>query len=96
MKGRKRIEILDLEPGSKFSMSGTKDFQGVVLDHTPMGTTVYWYSVPDKWFKKHYNSKDGLDKKGNVYTGMDTLFYNKKMIIGSEAQVFEITKERKG
>ena len=36
-----------------------------------------------------------VDKKGNVYTGMDTLFYNKKMIIGSESEIFEITKKEK-
>ena len=96
MKRRKRIDILDLEPGAKFSLGGTKDLQGVVLDHTPMGTTVYWYNIPDKWHKKHYNDESGLDEKGNIYIGMDTLFHNKKMIIGSEAQVFEKTIERKG
>jgi len=95
MKRRKRIEILDLEPGSKFSMIDAKDLQGVVLDHTPMGTTVYWYKIPDRWLKKHYDDKDGLDEQGNIYIGMDTLFHNKKMIIGSESEIFEITKKEK-
>jgi len=90
------MEISRLEPGSKFSLSGRKELQGVVLSHTPMGTTVYWYSIPDKWNKKHYTEEDGKDKKGNIYLGMDTLFHNKKMIIGSEAQVFEITTTKKG
>ena len=92
---KKRIKILDLEPGSKFSSDSRKDLLGVVLDHTPMGTTVYWYNVPDKWMKKNYNDENGKDKKGNIYVGMDTLYLNKKMIIGSDFRVFEITNKEK-
>ena len=88
--------ISDLDPGSRFTTNSTEELKGVVLDHSPMGTSVYWYDIPEHYKKKHYNNESETDKKGNLYIGLDTLFYMKKMIIGSETSVIEITDKEKG
>ena len=90
------VPISDLEPGSKFSLAGRKQLKGVVLHHSPMGTSVYWYQIPDEWKKINYDNETYEDKKGNIYLGLDTLHYRKKMTIGSAASVIEITDKQKG
>ena len=46
--------------------------------------------------KKYYDTETERDESGNLYIGLDTLFYMKKMIIGSETSVIEITDKQKG
>jgi hypothetical protein len=97
MKRRiKMVPISDLDPGSKFSINKTEELKGVVLDHSPMGTNVYWYAIPERWKKKYYSDEDNEDDDGNLYIGLDTLFYRKKMIIGSSAEIIKITDKQKG
>tara|TARA_R100001244_G_scaffold78032_1_gene61671 strand:+ start:578 stop:874 length:297 start_codon:yes stop_codon:yes gene_type:complete len=97
MKRRIRMEpISGLEPGSKFTTNTSEDLKGVVLSHGNMGTSVYWYDIPEHYKKKYYDDETSRDERGNLYIGLDTLFYMKKMIIGSETSVIEITDKRKG
>ena len=90
------VPISGLEQGSKFTTNTSEDLKGVVLGHGNMGTSVYWYDIPEHYKKKHYDSETERDEKGNLYIGLDTLFYMKKMIIGSETSVIEITDKQKG
>ena len=90
------VPILDLKPGLKFSLDTAKELKGVVLEHSPMGTNVYWYEVPEHWKRKHYEAETDEDENGNLYLGLDTLYYKKKMAIGSSASVIEITTKEKG
>ncbi len=90
------VPILDLEPGSKFSLNGTEELQGVILEHNSMGTNVDWNAIPDHWRRKYYDAENDKDENGNLYLGLDTLYYRKKMAIGSSASVIEITTKEKG
>ena len=90
------VPILDLKPGSKFSQETAKELKGVVLEHAPMGTNVYWYQIPEHWKRKHYDAETDKDENGNLYLGLDTLHYRKKMTIGSSVLVIEITDKQKG
>jgi|TARA_R100001530_G_scaffold85603_1_gene59653 hypothetical protein len=56
-----------------------------------METSVYWYSIPDHWFKKNYNEETLIDENGNYYEGLDIYFYKKKTPISSETTVTKIT-----
>jgi hypothetical protein len=56
-----------------------------------METSVYWYSIPDHWFKKNYNEETLIDENGNHYEGLDIYFYKKKTPISSETTVTKIT-----
>ena len=90
------VPISGLEQGSKFTISTSEDLKGIVLGHGNMGTSVYWYQIPEHYKKKYYDSETQIDEKGKLYIGLDTFFYMKKMIIGSETEVIEITDKRKG
>ena len=90
------VPISDLEPGSKFSINKTEELKGVVLDHSPMGTNVYWYAIPEHWRRKNYDAETEEDENGNLYLGLDTLYYKKKMTIGSSASVIKINTKQKG
>ena len=90
------VPILDLKPGSKFSQETAKELKGVVLEHAPMGTNVYWYQIPEHWKRKNYDAETDKDENGNLYLGLDTLYYKKKMTIGSSASVIKINTKQKG
>lgn len=78
----KEIKILSLSPGDKFIDVKYEELEGVVLNHSNMGTSVYWYSVPDRWKKNYSKNKD-------LYEGLDVYYMNKKMLIGSETMVIK-------
>jgi hypothetical protein len=90
-KKKNTIEIKKLKPGDKFELSSTNGLKGVVLHISDMETSVYWYSIPDHWFKKNYNEETLIDENGNHYEGLDIYFYKKKTPISSETTVTKIT-----
>ena len=46
------IQIKKLKQGDRFSIPDNDKIKGVVLSVSDMETNVYWYSVPDQWFKE--------------------------------------------
>jgi|LULG01.1.fsa_nt_gb hypothetical protein len=94
--GRKKnkntsVKIKELEEGDRFELETGDGLKGVILHIGNMETHVYWYSIPDRWFKKHYDEETLEDEDGNFYEGLDTYFYKKKMAISSSACVKQIT-----
>ena len=80
----------ELNKSEKFSILGNQDFRGVVLNIGNMEAVVYWYSIPDHWFKKNYDEDTSLDENGDFYEGLDTYFYRKKTHISTETEVRRI------
>tara|TARA_Y100001938_G_C7973252_1_gene370445 strand:- start:407 stop:727 length:321 start_codon:yes stop_codon:yes gene_type:complete len=86
----KITELKNLEPGDKFSSPCFKDHKGVLLEVTSGSASVYWYSIPDHWFKKHYDDETDLDEDGRYYEGLDVYFFKKKTYIGPNTGVIKI------
>ena len=86
----KTISINKLESGDKFRISGFLEQKGVLLQLTDGTASVYWYSIPDRWFKKHYDEETQLDDDGRYYEGLDVYFYRKKTNISPETSVIKI------
>ncbi len=85
-------QIKNLKPGDKFTLVINNQLKGVVLSVSNMETSVYWYSIPDKWFKKNYDEETLEDEDGNYYEGLDTYFYKKKVSIASSTKIIKIKK----
>jgi len=97
--GRKKnkntsVKIKELEEGDKFRISGENNgLEGVVLHTSNMETSVYWYAIPDRWFKKHYDEETLENEEGHFYEGLDTYFYKKKTFVSSGTEVIKLKKE---
>jgi len=89
-KKKNTIEIKKLKPGDKFELSIGSEIKGVVLRISDMGTSVYWYSIPNHWFKKNYDEETLVNDNGDYYEGLDTYFYKRKTSISSETTVRRI------
>ena len=89
----KRIEIKKLELGDKFKTAGFPDQKGVLLNLTDGNASVYWYSIPDRWFKRHYDEETQLDDDGRYYEGLDVYFYKKKTNISPDTSVIKIKEQ---
>jgi len=55
-----------------------------------METNIYWYSIPDRWFKENYDEETMMDNDGNFYEGLDVYFYKKKTKISSLTNVVKL------
>ena len=89
-KKKNTIKVKKLQPGDKFELSIGSEIKGVVLRISDMETSVYWYSVPNHWFKKHYDEETLVDENGDFYEGLDTYFYRKKTHISINTEVRRI------
>ena len=89
-KKKNTIKVKKLQPGDKFEFSIRNGLKGVVLRTSDMETRVYWYSIPDHWFKKNYNEETLINDNGDYYEGLDTYFYKRKTSISSETTVRRI------
>ena len=89
-KKRNTIKVKKLQPGDKFELSIGNGLKGVVLRVSNMETSVYWYSVPNHWFKKNYDEETLINDNGDYYEGLDTYFYKRKTSISSETTVRRI------
>ena len=72
-------------------MDASSGLKGVVLSINNMETRVYWYEVPDRWRKEHYDEETLENEDGKFYEGLDIFFFKKKMAISSSAVVKQIT-----
>jgi len=84
------IKIKKLQPGDKFELSIRNGLKGVVLRVSNMETNVYWYSIPNHWFKKNYDEETLINDDGDYYEGLDTYFYKRKTSISSETTIRRI------
>lgn len=87
------IQIRKLKQGDRFSIPDNDKIKGVVLSVSDMETNVYWYSIPDHWFKKNYDEDTMMNEDGDFYEGLDIYFYRKKTTVSSSTRVIKLKKE---
>ena len=85
-------QIKNLKPSDKFLLYENDKLKGVVLHISDMETSVYWYSIPDRWFKENYDEVTLINDSGDYYEGLDTYFFKKKVSISSSTTVIKIKK----
>lgn len=96
IKIKKLIKIKQLRSGDKFTLGSKINLKGVLLDVNNSIANVYWYSVPERWFKKNYNSVTLLDKYGRYYEGLDVYYFRKKTVISPDTEVIKINAKLEG
>ena len=83
--------VKELQEGDRFELVASNGLKGVILGTGNMETRVYWYEIPDRWRKEHYDEETLEDEDGNFYEALDVFFFRKKMAISSSAIVKQIT-----
>ena len=74
-KNNNNIKRVDkLQQGDRFELDASSGLKGVVLSINNMETRVYWYEVPDRWRKEHYDEETLENEDGKFYEGLDISF----------------------